>query len=119
MNEPINFFMMPNGVFNLMLKPNELSVLCYLQMRADSNGNSFPAIGTIASDCRISKNTVRKALDSLCKRKIIQKDLCYIKGKENQYATQTYNFKINGDFFENSFSHKNLADSILQGFLVP
>lgn len=66
-----NFFKIPNGIYKLKLKPNELAVLCYLisYMNADS---IFPSQKTISTATGISSLvTVRKTIKSLVKKKLI------------------------------------------------
>ena len=43
------------------------SVYIYLKDRADAQGRCWPAIKTIAADLRLSRSTVKRALDDLCK----------------------------------------------------
>lgn len=41
------------------------TVYIYLHDRADRNGQSCPALGTIARDLALSKSTVKRAIDDL------------------------------------------------------
>ena len=66
-----NFFMVPNEVFDLNLKPQQFAVLCYILKCCDETNTSYPTIHTIAEACAISDNTVRESIKFLCKRKII------------------------------------------------
>ena len=66
----INFFMVPNEVFDLNLKPQQFAVLCYILKCCDESNTCYPSIHTIAEACAISDNTVRESIKFLCKRKI-------------------------------------------------
>ena len=68
-----NFFMVPNEVFDLNLKPQQFAVLCYILKCCDESNTCYPSIHTIAEACAISDNTVRESIKFLCKRKIITK----------------------------------------------
>ncbi|MBP1564102.1 MAG: helix-turn-helix domain-containing protein [Oscillospiraceae bacterium] len=49
----------------------------YLRDRADKNGQCFPAISTIASDLKMSKSTVKRALSDLEKAHYIRHERRY------------------------------------------
>ncbi len=68
-----NFFIVPNEVFDLNLKPQQFAVLCYILKCCDESNTCYPSIHTIAEACAISDNTVRESIKFLCKRKIITK----------------------------------------------
>ena len=46
----------------------------YLKDRADSEGRCWPAIRTIALELGLSRSTVKRALDDLCRAGLLQKD---------------------------------------------
>lgn len=46
----------------------------YLKDRADSEGRCWPAIRTIALELGLSRSTVKRALNDLCKTGLLQKD---------------------------------------------
>lgn len=48
--------------------------LMYLKDRADSEGRCWPAIRTIALELGLSRSTVKRALDDLCRAGLLQKD---------------------------------------------
>ena len=50
------------------------TVRIYLQDRADAQGRCRPAINTIAADLRLSRSTVKHALDELCHAGLLTKD---------------------------------------------
>ncbi len=45
----------------------------YLKDRADSEGRCWPAIRTIALELGLSRSTVKRALDDLCRAGLLQK----------------------------------------------
>ena len=52
-------------------------VYMYLRDRADKNGLCFPAISTIASELKLSKSTVKRALNDLEKAHYIRHERRY------------------------------------------
>lgn len=42
-----------------------VAVYMYLRDRADKDGKCYPAIGTIAADLRLSRSTVKRAINDL------------------------------------------------------
>ena len=59
---------------NTLLPPRAVSVYMYLKDRADSEGRCWPAIRTIALELGLSRSTVKRALDDLCRAGLLQKD---------------------------------------------
>ena len=49
-------------------------VYMYLADRADRDGKCWPAIKTIAKELNLSRSTVKRALDDLCKAKLLTKE---------------------------------------------
>lgn len=60
-----NFFMVPNRIFDLNLKPRELAVYCCLLKHCDSNMICYPSRKLIGSECGIDRKTVDLALKNL------------------------------------------------------
>ena len=55
-----NFFIVPNQIFELGLKPKALAVYCCLLRHSDKNtDNSFQSRRLIADECSMDKKTVR------------------------------------------------------------
>ena len=50
------------------------AVYMYLRDRSDAEGKCWPGIKTIASDMKLSRSTVKRALDDLCRAGLLQKD---------------------------------------------
>lgn len=49
-------------------------VYMYLKDRADGEGKCWPGIRTIAAELGLSRSTVKRALDDLCKAELISKE---------------------------------------------
>ncbi len=50
------------------------TVYMYLRDHADRDGTCWPGIRTIAAELRLSRSTVKRALDDLCKAELIAKE---------------------------------------------
>ena len=73
-----NFFIVPNQIFELGLKPKEFVVYCCLLRHSDKNtDNCFPSRRLIADECYIDKKTVDSALKELETRGLIKKVCLY------------------------------------------
>ena len=69
-----NFFIVPNQIFELALKPKEFLVYCCLLRHSDKNtDNCFPSRRLIANECSMDKKTVDSALKELEVRGLIKK----------------------------------------------
>lgn len=55
----------------------------YLRDRAGKDGSCYPAISTIAQDLKMSKSTVKRAIDDLEKSKYIRHERRYIQSGGN------------------------------------
>lgn len=64
-------------IFSTNLPHRAIAVYMYLRDRADKNGSCFPAISTIASDLKMSKSTVKRALSDLEKAHYIRHERRY------------------------------------------
>ena len=49
------------------------AVYMYLKDHADSKGQCWPGVKTIAADLDLSSSTVRRALDDLCRAGLVSK----------------------------------------------
>ena len=67
-----NFFMLPNEIFKLKLKPRDFTVLACLVKHSDSDCTCFPSYRTIAKECSISQKTVGQALKVLSDKRLIE-----------------------------------------------
>ena len=64
-------------IYATNLPHRAIAVYMYLRDRADKNGSCFPAISTIASDLKMSKSTVKRALSDLEKAHYIRHERRY------------------------------------------
>ena len=106
-----NFFMVPNEVFDLNLKPQQFAVLCYILKCCDESNTCYPSIHTIAEACAISDNTVRESIKFLCKRKIITKSGGFTVGKYGKIQSSSYLFSINPNFYNEGFGLSNITNT--------
>ncbi|MBP3442015.1 MAG: helix-turn-helix domain-containing protein [Clostridia bacterium] len=60
-----NFFMVPNRIFELNLKPRELAVYCCPLRHCNDNMTCFPSRKLIGAECSIDRKTVDLALKNL------------------------------------------------------
>jgi predicted transcriptional regulator len=51
-----------------------VAVYMYLRDRADKDGKCYPAIGTIAAELKLSRSTVKRAVNDLVKNGWIHKE---------------------------------------------
>ena len=72
-----NFFMVPNSVFELELKPRELAVYCCLLKYCSEDMTCYPSRSTIGKDCCMNESTVDKALAGLIDKGLVQKSARY------------------------------------------
>lgn len=68
------FFLYPNAVYQSDLSHRARAVYMYLKDRSDAEGQCWPAIKTIGAELGLSRSTVKRALDDLCKAGLLQKD---------------------------------------------
>ena len=68
-----NFFMVPNRIFDLGLKPRDFIVYCCLLRHSDEKMQCFPPRKLIATECYIDKKTVDSAGESLSALGLVKK----------------------------------------------
>ena len=91
-----NFFIVPNQIFELGLKPKEFVVYCCLLRHSDKNtDNCFPSRRLIADECSMDKKTVDSALKELEARGLIKK---------------VYRYRENGSRTSNMYSLASLLE---------
>ena len=61
-------------IYQSELSHRAKSVYMYLKDRADAERHCWPAIKTIAADLRLSRSTVKRALDDLCRSGLLAKE---------------------------------------------
>ena len=90
-----NYFPLPNEIFNLDLSPGEIALYAYL-LRCE-NRKTFtchPSYKTIGKALRISKNTVRKYVDRLYEKRLIDIQYTFIYTKDGKKLNGNLMYKI-------------------------
>lgn len=87
-----NFFMLPNGIFELKLKPRDFTVLACLVKHSDSDCTCFPSYRTIAKECSISQKTVGQALKVLSDKRLIEISNC--KREDGSKSSNLYRINL-------------------------
>ncbi|WAH39482.1 helix-turn-helix domain-containing protein [Alicyclobacillus dauci] len=93
-----NYFTVPNGIYEMDITGYAKAVYIYLCRRADSDGQSFPGYGTIATEVGFSKSTVRRAVDDLITAGLLIKE--------------TRGRKENGEFYPNLYTIIHPMDAV-------
>ena len=62
------------AVYQSELSHRARVVYMYLKDHADQNGQCWPGIRTIAAELDLSRSTVKRALDDLCRARLIAKE---------------------------------------------
>lgn len=60
-------------IYHSELNHRARTVYMYLKDHADGQGQCWPGIKTIASDLNLSRSTVKRAMDDLCRAGLISK----------------------------------------------
>lgn len=63
-----------DSVYRSDLNHRARAVYMYLKDRADHDGKCWPGIRTISSELRLSRSTVKRALDDLCREGLITRE---------------------------------------------
>lgn len=72
------------------LKSRAVLVMNYLIFRANQEGTCFPAIKTIARECHIGINTVKRALDDLVEAGYVKKETRFMQAKNGAQTSNLY-----------------------------
>lgn len=62
------------SIYHSELSHRARAVYMYLKDHADKQGRCWPGIKTIAAELDMSRSTVKRALDDLCKEGLISKE---------------------------------------------
>ncbi len=91
MNKHKDYFMMPNKIFDLQLKPRDFIVYCCLVRHKDNNSHTcYPSRKLIAQECCVTLRTVDKALASLQSLGLV-----YLQNRKRMNGSNTTNlFKV-------------------------
>lgn len=63
-----------DSIYDSNLSHRARVVYMYLKDRADADGTCWPGIKTIAKDLGLSRSTVKRALNDLCRAELISKE---------------------------------------------
>ena len=95
--DPIkNYFPLPNEIHMLGLTPGELAVYSYLMRCEDRTTHQcHPSYATIGRAVNLSKNTVRKHVQSLCEKGLITSEPTTVvtRGGEKRNGTLLYTLR--------------------------
>lgn len=85
-----NYFPMPNEIFNLGLRAGEIALYAFLLKCEDRKTfKCWPSYRTIGRALNVSKNTVKKYVDNLCEKRLIDVEYTDIYTKDGK--------KLNGN----------------------
>ena len=91
-----NFFMIPNRIFSLGLKPKEFAGDCCLIRHSDREKNScFPSRRLIAQECNMDKKTVDSAIKGLEERELVKRSADNEKTEHGQAISIMFSSKLN------------------------
>ena len=80
-----NYFPMPNEIFNFGLRAGEIALYAFLLKCEDRKTfKCWPSYKTISKALNISKNTVRKYVDKLCEKQLIEVEYTYVYTKDGE-----------------------------------
>ena len=80
-----NYFPMPNEIFTLGLSAGEIAVYAYLLYREDRKTfRCYPSHKTIGDAVGMSRNTVKKYVDGLIKKRLIEAEPTKITTRHGQ-----------------------------------
>lgn len=95
-----NFFMVPNRIFDLELKPRDFTVYCCLLRHSDSkDGSCFPSRRVIAKECGMDRKTVDSAVENLSSLGLVKKIQ-----RHREDGTRTSNLYYVASFLQQSRS---------------
>jgi len=90
-----DYFMLPNEIFSIGLKPRDLAVLaCLIRHKDNDNNSCFPSRKLISEECCIDERTVDAALKELEERSLILK-----KHRLRENGSHTSNMYFIADVF--------------------
>lgn len=94
--DPIkNYFPLPNEIFLLGLTSGEFTVYSFLMRCEDRKTHQcHPSYATIGRETNLSKNTVRKHVQSLCEKRLITTEPTTIITKDGQKRNGTLRYTI-------------------------
>ena len=104
-----HLFPLPNEIFMLELSPGEIAMYAYLLYREDRvTYKCYPSYSTIAKELNISKNTVRKYVDKLREKSLIdtEQTTVFTKDGKRRNGNLMYTIRLINDAVELQFQKK-------------
>ncbi|MBQ8249261.1 MAG: helix-turn-helix domain-containing protein [Clostridia bacterium] len=90
-----NFFPLPKRIFNLGLSSGEILVYAYLLFREDrTTFKCHPSYATIGKAVGMSKNTVKKYVDGLEEKRLIETRYTTVQTKDGRVHNGTLEYTI-------------------------
>ena len=95
----VNFFMVPNNIFEWGLTNNQMIVLMYLMRCMDNETRlCYPSYDKICKSCGVTRKTAITCIKYLCDKNIIE---IVSKGHSEQYGIKKANtYRVNKLFSE-------------------
>ena len=110
------FFTMPHKIFTLRLSMGEIAVYAYLRSCEDDTHRCWPSYKTIGRVLRVSKNTVRKYVGTLCEKGLISVESTSVKIKNGIWQNGNLRYTIEpianavNTFWEGEFARSERAN---------
>ena len=104
-----DYFPLPNEIFSLDLSAGEIAVYAYLMYCEDRKTfQCHPSYKTIGNAVGMSKNTVKKYVDSLIKKQLIAAELTsvYTQKGERRNGNLRYTIRPIGEALEQRFEQQ-------------
>lgn len=90
-----NYFPLPNEIFSLGLSSGEIAVYAFLMYCEDRQSfQCHPSYKTIGEAINMSKNTVKKNVSLLVKKKLIQTEPTKILSKKGQTRNESLRYTL-------------------------
>ena len=91
-----NYFLMPDSIFMLGLKANELAVYAYLRKCVNNKTyQCWPSFATIAKATGVSKSTVKRCVDSLTEKGCIRTERTHRQAKDGALLNGSLMYTLN------------------------
>ena len=91
----INYFRLPNDIFNLDLCAGEIAVYAFiLRMENRRTYTCFPSYKTIGRALKMSKNTVAKYVHSLADKRLIELEQTSVTDKNGKKRNGNLQYKV-------------------------
>ena len=110
------FFLMPDSIFMIGLKANELAVYAYLRKCVNNQTyQCWPSFATIGKATGVSKSTVKRCVDSLTEKGCIRTERTHRQAKDGSLLNGSLMYTLNSPqemldrFYERQLAKLELA----------